>query len=177
MISKDRLIDKCMGFIALCRIATTTVFSLTHTSPSFNMTYGGNAGSSPTVSSSARSVGLLLSWQRTNVLDLYASLVQEPVSMIPVTFISKKCLLILLWTSTMFNKVRESKFSRLLFMHPYSFGLTQPSVQWTMKSLSSGVKGSRVCSWLLTSICCRGEENVKLPLPGMPLYRGDWAQG
>jgi hypothetical protein len=173
VISEDRLIDKCVGFIALCRIATTTVFSLTHTSPPFNMTYGGNAGSSPTVSSSARSVGLLLSWQRTNVLDLYASLVHEPVSMIPVTFISKKCLLILLWTSTMFNKVSESKFSCLLFMHPYSFGLTQPSVQ----SLSSGVKGSRVCSWLLTSTCCRSEENVELPLPRMTLYRGDWAQG
>jgi hypothetical protein len=148
VISKYIWIDKCMVFIALCRIATTTIASLTYTSPPFNTTYGSNAGSSPTVSSWARPV--LLSWQRTSVLNLYASFVHEAVSMIRTTFISKTCLLIRLWTSVMFDKVSD-KFSRHLFIHPYIFGLAQPPVQWVMKSLSPGVKDSRVCSWL-TSI-------------------------
>jgi len=146
VISKYIWIDKCMVFIALCRIATTTIASLTYTSPLFNTTYGSNAGSSPTVSSWARPV--LLSWQRTSVLDLYASLVHEAVSMIRTTFISQKCLLIRLWTSTMFDKVSDNKFSHHLFIHPYSFGLTKLPVQWVLKSLSPGVRGSRVCSWL-----------------------------
>jgi len=147
-MSKNRWIDECMVFISLCRIATTTIASLTYTSPRFNTTYGSNAGSSPTVSSWARPV--LLSWQRTSVLDLYASLVHEAVSMTR-TFISKKCLLIRLLKSMIFDNVSNNHFSRHLFMHPYSFGLTQPPVQWVMKSLSPGIKGSRVCSWL-TSI-------------------------
>jgi len=148
VISKYTWIDKCVVFIALCRIATT-IASLTYTSPPFNTTYGSNAGSSPTISSWARPV--LLSWQRTSVLDLYASLVHEAVSMIQTTFISKKWLLIRLWTSMMFDNISDNKFSRHLFIQPYIFGVTQLPVQWVMKSLSPGVKGSRVCSWL-TSI-------------------------
>jgi hypothetical protein len=174
VISKYTWLVKCMVFITLFRIATRTFASLTYTSPPFNTTYGTNAGSSPTVSSWARPV--LLSWQRTSVLDLYASLVHEAVSMIRTTFISQKCLLIRLWTSMMFEKVSDNKFSRHLFIHPYSFGLTQPPVQWVMKSLSPRVRGSRVCSWLNLQLV-PGEECVELPLPRMTLYRCDWAQG
>jgi hypothetical protein len=131
-----------------------------------------SAGSSPTAARHDHSV--LLSWQRTSILGPYAGLVHADLSVIRATFVAKKWLLIRLWTSMMFDEVSENKFSHHLFMHPYSFGLTQPPVQWLTKSLSPGFTLPE-CAADYTPASSAEVKNAWSP--HLTVCRGDWAQG